>query len=178
MPTKGPTQVIIETVGAGARSQSASWICCVGPSSVMNASDLDRHTFVSEHTCGNQSSCSLPSPVKKFNSENGLPKLRRGAALLTLRHAAIRSIGLLLVLGLPAAALEKVTIRSCYAGDTCRTTDGQRIRLACIDTPEMRGKRAQPEPAKAARDHLRAMVTGRSVDLPERRSWHDDGGEA
>ena len=115
---------------------------------------------------------------KKFNSEDGLPKLRRGAAMSTLRRAAISSMGLLLMLGLPAAALEKVTIRSAYAGDTCRTTDGKRIRLACIDTPEMRGKRTQPEPAKAARDHLRAMGAGRSVDLPESRSWHDDGVEA
>ena len=98
--------------------------------------------------------------------------------MTTPRTAANWSLALLLVLGLPAAALETVIIRSCYDGDTCRTTDGERIRLACIDTPEMRGKRAQPEPAKAARDHLRAMVTGRSVDLPERRSWHDDGGEA
>ena len=41
----------------------------------------------------------------------------------------------------PAAAIETVTIRSCYDGDTCRTTTGEKIRLACIDTPELRGKR-------------------------------------
>ena len=46
VPTKGPTQVMVETVGAGPESQSASWICLVGPSSVMNASDLDVHSFV------------------------------------------------------------------------------------------------------------------------------------
>ena len=86
---------------------------------------------------------------------------------MKLRSAAISSAVLLLVLALaqPAAALETVTIRSCYDGDTCRTTDGERIRLACIDTPELKGKRAQPERAKAARDHLRAMVVGRSVGL-------------
>ena len=27
--------------------------------------------------------------------------------------------------------------------------------LACIDTPELRGKRANPKPAIAARDYLR-----------------------
>ena len=30
----------------GPESQSASWICSVGPSSLMNASDLDVHIFV------------------------------------------------------------------------------------------------------------------------------------
>ena len=30
----------------GPESQSASWICSVGPSSLMNASDLDDHIFV------------------------------------------------------------------------------------------------------------------------------------
>ena len=87
--------------------------------------------------------------------------------MTTPRTAANWSLALLLVFGLaqPAAALETVTIRSCYDGDTCRTTDGERIRLACIDTPELRGKRAQPERARAARDHLRGMVEGRSVGL-------------
>ena len=87
--------------------------------------------------------------------------------MTTPRAAANTSLALLLVLALaqPAAALETVTIRSCYDGDTCRTTNGERIRLACIDTPELRGKRAQPEPARAARDHLRTMVVGRLVGL-------------
>ena len=84
---------------------------------------------------------------------------------MKLRSTAISSASLLLVLGLPAAALETVTILSSYDGDTCRTTDGERIGLACSDTPELRGKRAQPERARAARDHLRGMVGGRSVGL-------------
>ena len=86
---------------------------------------------------------------------------------MKLRSAEDSSLALLLLLALaqPAAALETVTIRGCYDGDTCRTTDGERIRLACIDTPELKGKRAQPERAKAARDHLRAMVVGKPVSL-------------
>ena len=48
------------------------------------------------------------------------------------------------------AALKSVTIRSCYDGDTCRTTGGERIRLAFIDTPELKGQRAQPGRAQAA----------------------------
>ncbi len=40
-----------------------------------------------------------------------------------------------------------VTIRDFYDGDTCRTTIGEKIRLACIDNPELRAKSADPIPA-------------------------------
>ncbi len=56
-----------------------------------------------------------------------------------------------------------VTIQSCYDGDTCTTTQGEKIRLACIDTPEIRGKRSDPVPAKAARNYLNNLVKGREV---------------
>ena len=94
-----------------------------------------------------------------------MPKLGRGAEEVRLRTAAISSAALLLVLGLPAAALESVTIRKCYDGDTCTTSVGEKDRLACIDTPELRGRRADPVPAKAARDYLRAVVVGREVSI-------------
>lgn len=63
------------------------------------------------------------------------------------------------------AALTSVVIASCYDGDTCTTTTGERVRLACIDTPELSGKRAEPGPAKAARDHLRGLVVGKKVEI-------------
>ena len=63
------------------------------------------------------------------------------------------------------AALASVVIASCYDGDTCTTTTGERVRLACIDTPELVGKRAEPAPAKAARDHLRNLVVGKKVGI-------------
>ena len=63
------------------------------------------------------------------------------------------------------AALVSVVIASCYDGDTCTTTTGERVRLACIDTPELVGKRAEPAPAKAARDHLRNLVVGKKVGI-------------
>ena len=44
-------------------------------------------------------------------------------------------------------------------------TTGEKIRLACIDTPELTGPRADPVPAKAARDHLRRMVVGKQVEI-------------
>lgn len=63
------------------------------------------------------------------------------------------------------AGLAVVVITSCYDGDTCRTSTGERIRLACIDTPELNGSRAKPHQAKAARDYLRQLVVGRSVAI-------------
>ena len=63
---------------------------------------------------------------------------------------------------MPVSA-ETVRVQSCYDGDTCRTSTGESIRLACIDTPELRGSRANPVPAAAARDHLRQMVVGKDV---------------
>ena len=36
------------------------------------------------------------------------------------------------------AALASVVIASYYDGDTCTNTTGEKIRLACIDTPEMK----------------------------------------
>ena len=63
------------------------------------------------------------------------------------------------------AALASVVIASCYDGDTCTTTTGERVRIACINTPEIRGKRAEPIPAKAARDYLRDLVVGKKVGI-------------
>ena len=85
---------------------------------------------------------------------------------MQLRLMAIQLLATsMLAASAQTAAPEHVTISDCYDGDTCRTTDGERIRLVCIDTPELRGKRADPVPARAARDHLRGMVVGRSVGL-------------
>ena len=70
-----------------------------------------------------------------------------------------------------ASDLPSVTIQNCYDGDTCTTTVGEKIRLACIDTPELRGKKADPIPAKAARDYLNDLVAG--SDLTIRRITED-----
>ena len=63
------------------------------------------------------------------------------------------------------AALASVVIASCYDGDTCTTTTGERVRLACIDTPELLGKGAESVPARAARDYLRELVVGKEVSI-------------
>ena len=71
----------------------------------------------------------------------------------------------LLLMAPHGAAYPNVKIKSCWDGDTCRTSTGEKIRLACIDTPELTGPRADPVPAKAARDHLRHMVVGKQVEI-------------
>ena len=63
------------------------------------------------------------------------------------------------------AALASIVIASCYDGDTCTTTKGERVRLACIDTPELVAKGAEPVPARAARDHLRGLVVGKKIGI-------------
>ena len=60
---------------------------------------------------------------------------------------------------------EEVFITSCYDGDTCTSSTGEKIRLACIDTPELKGKRAEPAPVKAARDYLKELVVGSKVTI-------------
>ena len=56
-----------------------------------------------------------------------------------------------------------VIIESCYDGDTCTTSEGEKIRLACIDTAELRGPKAQPVKAQAAKDYLNNLIAGKEV---------------
>ena len=56
-------------------------------------------------------------------------------------------------------------IISCYDGDTCTSSKGEKIRLACIDTPEIRGNKVNPEKALFARDYLNSKVKGKSIIL-------------
>ena len=60
---------------------------------------------------------------------------------------------------------KKIIIKSCYDGDTCTSTQGEKIRLACIDTPELRGAKSDTIRAKEARDYLNSLVSGREVDI-------------
>ena len=63
------------------------------------------------------------------------------------------------------AKLPTTIIQSCYDGDTCTTIDGEKIRLACIDTPELKGKKADPIPATKARDFLNKLLTNEGVAI-------------
>ena len=61
------------------------------------------------------------------------------------------------------ASLPKVLINNCYDGDTCTTFKGETIRLACIDTPELKGRNANPIPAKSAKNFLNTLVANQEV---------------
>ena len=63
------------------------------------------------------------------------------------------------------AKLPTTIIKNCYDGDTCTTIDGEKIRLACIDTPELKGKNAKPNKAKEARDFLNQLVSNKKVSI-------------
>ena len=60
-------------------------------------------------------------------------------------------------------ALPTTIIKSCYDGDTCTTSKGEKIRLACIDSPELKGDKANPIPAKKARDFLNNLIANKQV---------------
>ena len=59
----------------------------------------------------------------------------------------------------------EITIKDCYDGDPCTSSDGEKIRLACIDTPELKGKRAKPNEAIAAKNFLNEMIKGEKVSI-------------
>ena len=63
------------------------------------------------------------------------------------------------------ARMPTTIIKSCYDGDTCSTINGEKIRLACIDTPELKGKKADPIPAKEARDFLNDLLANEKVSI-------------
>ena len=62
-------------------------------------------------------------------------------------------------------SLSSTIIKSCYDGDTCTAVDGEKIRLACIDTPEIKGKNANKIPAEEARDFLNQLVANKKVSI-------------
>ena len=63
------------------------------------------------------------------------------------------------------ANLNLVKIKNCYDGDTCTTTKGEKIRLACIDTPELKGPKAKPIKAKESKDFLNNLVANKQISL-------------
>ena len=63
------------------------------------------------------------------------------------------------------ASLPQVLIKNCYDGDTCTTFKGETIRLACIDTPELKGRNANPVPAKLAKNFLNTLVANQEVSI-------------
>ena len=69
------------------------------------------------------------------------------------------------------AETQKIFIKSCYDGDTCTSISGEKIRLACIDAPELKGKEANPEEALLVRDYLNNLISGGKISI--RRITYD-----
>ena len=72
---------------------------------------------------------------------------------------------ILFIESLKSNDFKSIKIISCYDGDTCTSSEGEKIRLACIDTPEIRGNKINKEQAFLARDFLNSKVKGKSVSL-------------
>ena len=75
------------------------------------------------------------------------------------------SVVLLIYLLNTKATLNKVKIKNCYDGDTCTTESGEKIRLACIDAPEIRGKNADPLKAKASKEFINNLLSNKKVKI-------------
>ena len=110
----------------------------------------------------------ITMPKNKLNSEQRfIRNLLIGffSALFIVFVLAMTALFQTLTTYPSASDLPSVIIQSCFDGDTCTTTEGEKIRLACIDTPELRGKKADLIPAKAARDYLNDLVAGSPISI-------------
>ena len=61
--------------------------------------------------------------------------------------------------------IPSVIVEECYDGDTCTTESGEKIRLACIDAPEIRGKNADPLKAKASKEFINNLLSNKKVKI-------------
>ena len=57
----------------------------------------------------------------------------------------------------------KINIKYWYDCDTCITFKEEKIRLACIDTPEMKSPKADSKKAKKAKDFLNNLIANNKV---------------
>ena len=73
-------------------------------------------------------------------------------------------------------SLPLVRFQGCYDGDTCTTTDAEKVRLACIDAPEIKNRprlraiKMRPtaydnSSSERSAENLRALVLGRLVGI-------------
>ena len=63
------------------------------------------------------------------------------------------------------ASFPIVFIKDCYDGDVCTTLKVGLIRLASVDTPELKGWKADPITAKEARDFVNNLVASEKVSI-------------
>ena len=92
-----------------------------------------------------------------------LGRFLKGTSLLV--SFLLFSVVLLIYLLNTKATLNMIKIKNCYDGDTCTTESGEKIRLACIDAPEIRGKNADPLKAKASRKFINNLLSNKKVTI-------------
>ena len=90
-------------------------------------------------------------------------RFSKGTSLLV--SFLLFSVVLLIYLLNTKATLNMIKIKNCYDGDTCTTESGEKIRLACIDAPEIRGKNADPLKAKASRKFINNLLSNKKVTI-------------
>ena len=78
-------------------------------------------------------------------------------------------IALLATIALPAsesafASLSGIFIKDCYEGDTY-TLKAKKIRLACIDSRELKGWKEDPISSKEARDSVNKLVANEEFSI-------------
>lgn len=103
-----------------------------------------------------------------FNGKNGFMLKFALVSLLLLAPATVAGAG--------DRRLPLVRFQGCFDGDTCTTTNAEKVRLACIDAPEiakrqrfratrMRSTSYDNSAFERSADNLRALVTGRLVGI-------------
>ena len=92
-----------------------------------------------------------------------LGRFLKGTSLLV--SFLLFSVVLLIYLLNTKATLNMIKIKNCYDGDTCTTESGEKIRLACIDAPEIRGKNADPLKAKASKEFINNLLSNKKVKI-------------
>ena len=90
-------------------------------------------------------------------------RFSKGTSLLV--SFLLFSVVLLIYLLNTKATLNMVKIKNCYDGDTCTTESGEKIRLACIDAPEIRGKNADPLKAEASKEFINNLLSNKKVKI-------------
>jgi len=58
-----------------------------------------------------------------------------------------------------------VQIKDCYDGDTCITKSGEKIRLACIDAPELKVKKVDSSKGVSSKNYLNNLVSNKYVEI-------------
>ena len=58
-----------------------------------------------------------------------------------------------------------VQIKDCYDGDTCTTKSGEKIRLACIDAPELKVKKVYSSKGVSSKNFLNNLVSNKYVEI-------------